>query len=140
MGKKLGAALKAWTDASEWLAANAKTGLSGVLTAAVPYLHLAVTVCGGWQMSRAALAAASHLGGVIAATAVQIGWVWQRHGKVDTMLWVSLGLVAVFGGATLLLHDETFIKWKPTILYDSMTLWAVRSDPCSVLHKFSART
>jgi intracellular septation protein len=33
------------------------------------------------------------------------------------MLWVSLGIVTVFGGATLLLHDETFIKWKPTVLY-----------------------
>jgi intracellular septation protein len=56
-------------------------------------------------------------GVVIAATALQIAWVWFRHRKVDTMLWVSLGLVVVFGGATLLLHDETFIKWKPTILY-----------------------
>lgn len=56
-------------------------------------------------------------GVVIAATIAQIGWVWFRHRKVDTMLWVSLGLVVVFGGATLLLHDETFIKWKPTILY-----------------------
>jgi intracellular septation protein len=33
------------------------------------------------------------------------------------MLWVSLGVITVFGGATLLLHDETFIKWKPTVLY-----------------------
>jgi intracellular septation protein len=56
-------------------------------------------------------------GVVIAATMAQIGWVWHRHGKVDTMLWVSLALVVVFGGATLILHDETFIKWKPTILY-----------------------
>ena len=56
-------------------------------------------------------------GVVIAATVAQIGWVWHRHGKVDTMLWVSLALVAVFGGATLILHDETFIKWKPSILY-----------------------
>jgi intracellular septation protein len=56
-------------------------------------------------------------GVVIAATAAQIGWVWHRHGKVDTMLWVSLALVVVFGGATLILHDETFIKWKPTVLY-----------------------
>jgi intracellular septation protein len=53
----------------------------------------------------------------IAATFAQIGWVWFRHGKVDTMLWVSLALIVVFGGATLLLHDPTFIKWKPTILY-----------------------
>jgi intracellular septation protein len=54
---------------------------------------------------------------VIVATGAQILWVWWRHGKVDTMLWISLALVAVFGGATLLLHDESFIKWKPTVLY-----------------------
>lgn len=53
----------------------------------------------------------------IAATFVQVGWVKYKHGKVDTMLWVSLGIISVFGGATLLLHDETFIKWKPTVLY-----------------------
>ncbi|MFZ2163675.1 MAG: septation protein A [Sideroxyarcus sp.] len=53
----------------------------------------------------------------IAATFVQVGWVKYRHGKVDTMLWVSLGIISVFGGATLLLQDETFIKWKPTVLY-----------------------
>jgi intracellular septation protein len=40
-----------------------------------------------------------------------------RGRKVDTMLWVSLGIIVVFGGATLLLRDETFIKWKPTVLY-----------------------
>ena len=53
----------------------------------------------------------------IAATFVQIGWVWFRKGKIDTMLWVSLVIIVVFGGATLALHDETFIKWKPTVLY-----------------------
>jgi intracellular septation protein len=53
----------------------------------------------------------------IVATFAQIGWVWVKHRKVDTMLWVSLAIITVFGGATLLLHDETFIKWKPTVLY-----------------------
>ncbi len=53
----------------------------------------------------------------IAATVAQILWTKWRHGKVDTMLWVSFAIIAVFGGATLVLHDETFIKWKPTILY-----------------------
>ena len=53
----------------------------------------------------------------IAATVAQVAWTKWRHGKVDTMLWVSFGIIIVFGGATLLLHDETFIKWKPTILY-----------------------
>jgi len=54
---------------------------------------------------------------VILATGAQIAWVWLRHGKVDKMLWVSLGLVVVLGGLTLALRDETFIKWKPTLLY-----------------------
>jgi len=53
----------------------------------------------------------------IIATFGQIIWVWLRHRKVDTMLWVSLAIIVVFGGATLYLHDETFIKWKPTVLY-----------------------
>lgn len=53
----------------------------------------------------------------IVATFAQIVWVHFRHGKVDKMLWVSLVLIVVFGGMTLLLHDPTFIKWKPTILY-----------------------
>lgn len=56
-------------------------------------------------------------GVVIVATMLQIAWVWLRHGKVDTMLWVSLGLISLLGGATLLLQDATFIKWKPTALY-----------------------
>jgi intracellular septation protein len=53
----------------------------------------------------------------IAATILQVAWVKWRHGKVDTTLWVSLGIIVVFGGATLLLHNENFIKWKPTALY-----------------------
>ncbi len=64
------------------------------------------------------------IAGIYAATAVaivatfaQIAWVWFRHRKVDTMLWVSLGIVSVFGSMTLIFHDETFIKWKPTVLY-----------------------
>jgi intracellular septation protein len=53
----------------------------------------------------------------IAATVAQVGWVHFRHGKVDKMLWISFGLIVVFGGMTLFLHDPTFIKWKPTVLY-----------------------
>ncbi len=53
----------------------------------------------------------------IAATFLQIGWLAIRKKKIDMMLWASLGIIVVFGGATLLLRDETFIKWKPTVLY-----------------------
>lgn len=54
---------------------------------------------------------------VILTTAIQISYAWWKHRKVDTMLWVSLGLITVLGGATLLLHDESFVKQKPTALY-----------------------
>lgn len=53
----------------------------------------------------------------ILATFAQIGWLLARRRKVDAMLWVSLAIIVVFGGATLFLRDETFIKWKPTVLY-----------------------
>ncbi|MCS6787071.1 MAG: septation protein A [Thiobacillaceae bacterium] len=53
----------------------------------------------------------------ILATVLQVAWMWLRHRRVDAMLWVSLALIVVFGGATLFLHDEAFIKWKPTVLY-----------------------
>jgi intracellular septation protein len=56
-------------------------------------------------------------GVAIAATFGQIAWVWFKHRKVDTMLWVSLVIVTFFGSMTLIFHDETFIKWKPTVLY-----------------------
>jgi intracellular septation protein len=53
----------------------------------------------------------------IGATFIQLAWAWLKYRKIDTMLWVSLVLIVVFGGATLFLHDESFIKWKPTVLY-----------------------
>lgn len=53
----------------------------------------------------------------IAATLVQIGYLYTRHGKVEPMQWISLGVIVLFGGATLISHNDTFIKWKPTALY-----------------------
>src|SRR3990170_2636963 len=53
----------------------------------------------------------------IGATFLQIAALAVLRKKIDTMLWVSLGIIIVFGGATLALRDETFIKWKPTVLY-----------------------
>lgn len=70
---------------------------------------------GGIASSQAPILIATAV--AIIATFGQIAIVWLRHRKVDTMLWVSLAIIAVFGGATLYLHDETFIKWKPTVLY-----------------------
>ncbi len=53
----------------------------------------------------------------IMATFGQIGWLKLRGRSIDAMLWVSLVLIVVFGSATLIFHSETFIKWKPTVLY-----------------------
>ena len=53
----------------------------------------------------------------IVATLGQVFWLIARGRKVDTMLWISLVIIVVFGGATLFFHDATFIKWKPTVLY-----------------------
>ena len=63
---------------------------------------------------------------VIAATALQVAWLKALGKKIDTMLWVSLGLIVVLGGATVWFHNETFIKWKPSVLYwvMALALWA----------------
>lgn len=53
----------------------------------------------------------------IVTTIAQVLWMWLRHRKVEPMQWVSLAIIVVFGGATMVLHNEIFIKWKPTALY-----------------------
>ena len=53
----------------------------------------------------------------IAASFAQVGYFWFRHHRVETMHVVTLAVIAVFGGLTLLLHNDTFIKWKPTLVY-----------------------
>lgn len=53
---------------------------------------------------------------VIVATAIQVGITWLRKRKVETLHLVTLALVVVLGGVTLLLKDEIYIKWKPTVV------------------------
>ena len=48
---------------------------------------------------------------------LQIAWIHWKHGRAGVTHWLSLAIIVVFGGATLLLQDKTFIKWKPTVLY-----------------------
>lgn len=55
-------------------------------------------------------------GVAMAASVVQTGWHWFRHGKAETMHLVTLGLLLVFGGMTLAFQDPVFIKWKPTLV------------------------
>jgi intracellular septation protein len=56
-------------------------------------------------------------GVAIATTALQVGFLKLRGKPVHPMLWASFAIIVVFGGATLFLKDETYIKWKPTVLY-----------------------
>lgn len=53
----------------------------------------------------------------IVAAMAQIGWLWLRKQQIEKMMWINLAIIVVLGGATLLAQDETFIKWKPTVLY-----------------------
>ncbi|HEX9802039.1 MAG TPA: septation protein A [Gammaproteobacteria bacterium] len=51
---------------------------------------------------------------IMVATSLQVGYVWLRHRRVEKMLLITLALVLVLGGATLLLQDKAFFMWKPT--------------------------
>lgn len=64
----------------------------------------------------------SATGVLMAATVLQTGIIYAIDRKLQTLQKVTLLLVLVFGALTLLLHDERFIKWKPTVLYASMAI------------------
>jgi intracellular septation protein len=56
-------------------------------------------------------------GVAMAAYVAQIAWLKWRGRPVGAVQWLGLAVIVVFGGATLWLHDDTYIKWKPTVLY-----------------------
>jgi intracellular septation protein len=86
-------------DAAQALAQQYLSGItSGAATSAQAPIMLATAVA-------------------ILATFAQIGYLLLRRRKVDGMLWVSLAIITIFGGATIYFNNETFIKWKPTVLY-----------------------
>ncbi|MFT0534077.1 septation protein A [Castellaniella hirudinis] len=53
----------------------------------------------------------------IVAAVLQILWLALTRRKIEATHWINVSIITVFGGATILLHDDTFIKWKPTVLY-----------------------
>ena len=59
---------------------------------------------------------------LMAATVLQSAIIYAMDRKLQTMQKATLVLVLVFGALTLGLHDERFIKWKPTVLYTGMAL------------------
>lgn len=73
-------------------------------------------------------------GTLMAATTVQMLILYRMDGKLGTMHKVTLALILIFGTLTLVLQDERFIKWKPTVLYGAMALalavalWGMRKN------------
>jgi intracellular septation protein len=59
---------------------------------------------------------------LMGATVLQTAIIYKMDGKLQTMHKITLVLVLGFGALTLGLHDERFIKWKPTVLYTGMAL------------------
>lgn len=53
---------------------------------------------------------------IIVATVLQVGYVYLKHKRIEKMHVITLALILVLGGLTLILQDENFIKWKPTIV------------------------
>lgn len=53
---------------------------------------------------------------MMVATLVQVGYTWVRHHAVEKMHIITLVLVMVFGGITLLLKEAIYIQWKPTVV------------------------
>lgn len=54
---------------------------------------------------------------LIVTTGLQVIYSWLRYRRVEKMQWISFALILVFGTLTLVLHDDTFIKWKVTVIY-----------------------
>ena len=55
-------------------------------------------------------------GVAVAVSLLQVGVLLILRKKVELMQWITLIVLVVFGGVTLLFHDEMFIKWKPTVV------------------------
>jgi intracellular septation protein len=59
---------------------------------------------------------------LMATTLVQTGVIYAIDRKIATLQKATLAMILAFGSLTLWLHDERFIKWKPTALYLAFAL------------------
>jgi intracellular septation protein len=87
------------TDVAQWMTAHLGFAVSGGTVGVLEAPVLLATVV------------------VIVVTLLQIVVLKALRKPVDKMLWAGLVVVVVLGGLTLWFHDETFIKWKPTVIY-----------------------
>lgn len=61
-------------------------------------------------------------GVLMVATALQMSLIYALDRKLQAMHKITLALILVFGSLTLVLHDDRFIKWKPTVLYGATAI------------------
>ncbi|MDZ7804661.1 inner membrane-spanning protein YciB [Thiohalophilus sp.] len=64
----------------------------------------------------------------IAGSILQNAFYWYRHRKFENMHLVTLGLIIILGGATLLFQNKTFIMWKPTAVYWAFAIAFIASQ------------
>ena len=73
-------------------------------------------------------------GVLMVATVLQMAFIYKVDGKLTALHKITLAMILGFGALTLALHDERFIKWKPTVLYLAMALglaialWGARKN------------
>ena len=76
---------------------------------------------------------------LMAATVVQTALIYWMDRRLQTMHKITLALVLLFGTLTLTLHDDRFIKWKPTVLYAAMaiglavSIWVMKKNFLKIL-------
>ena len=78
-------------------------------------------------------------GVLMGATVLQMAIIYAMERKLLTMQKATLVLILLFGTLTLALHDDRFIKWKPTVLYGAMAIalavayWGFRKNFLQVM-------
>jgi intracellular septation protein len=71
---------------------------------------------------------------LMGATVLQMALIYGIDRKLQAMHKITLTLIVLFGTLTLVLHDDRFIKWKPTVLYTAMSIglafavWGMRKN------------
>lgn len=94
----------------KWAGANGETAHALVTH------YLSGLVSGGVVAPAQAPIMLATLVGIL-ATFMQVAYLLLRKKPVHGMLWLSLFIFVVFGGAGIYFHDDSFIKWKPTLIY-----------------------
>jgi len=67
-------------------------------------------------------------GALMISMGVMLAFNYYKNGKVEKMNLITFVMVLLFGTLTLVLHDDTFIKWKVTVVYVLFSLALIVSQ------------